>query len=163
MHEFHISSHHANSTNKKFIFSRYIYIYSQNYDNITMYYYVHFTALLDVSYCLYFHYMYPMYITWLRIIGVLLLWLSQSLLTDTDSRCANYRCKQVQWDRGTPCGSEGRTNCFLWSEDAGPVEHSVYTVWKYTVYISVHGYWALYYDCIIKLCYIYKNGLNVVK
>ena len=81
-----------------------VYVYSQNYDNITMYYYVHFTALLHVIYCMYFHYMYLMYITWLRITGILLLRLSQSLLTDTDSRWANYRCKHVHCDHGTPWG-----------------------------------------------------------
>ena len=47
-----------------------------------MYYYMHFTALLHVIDFMYFHYMYPdMYITWLRITGVLLLRLFQSLLT----------------------------------------------------------------------------------
>ena len=30
----------------------------QNYDNVTMYYYMHFT-LLNVIYCVYFHCMHP--------------------------------------------------------------------------------------------------------
>ena len=59
-----------------------MYVYSQNYDNVTMYYYMHFTTLLHVIYCMYFHYMYTnTYMTWLRITGVLLLRLSQSLFT----------------------------------------------------------------------------------
>ena len=101
-----------------------------------MCYYVHFTALLHVSYCFYFHYMYPMYITWLSITGVLLLRLSQSMLTDTDSCLANYRCKHVQWDCGTPWGFEGQTKCFLLSEDAGPLEHSL-ILYESTLYASV--------------------------
>ena len=80
-----------------------MYVYSHNYDNITMYYYMHFTTLLYIIYCMYFHYIYPdMYITWLRITGVLLLRLSQWLLTDMNSRWANYRCKHVHCDHGTP-------------------------------------------------------------
>ena len=42
---------------------KHIYIYIslgiQNYDNVTMYYYMHFTTFLHVIYCMYFHYMHP--------------------------------------------------------------------------------------------------------
>ena len=41
---------------------KHIYIYIsidiQNYDNVTRYYYMHFTALLHVIYRMYFHCMY---------------------------------------------------------------------------------------------------------
>ena len=37
----------------------YVYAYSQNCDNVTMYYYMYFTTLLHVIYCVYFHYMHP--------------------------------------------------------------------------------------------------------
>ena len=112
-----------------------MYVYSQNYDNITMYYYMRFTTLLYIIYCMYFHYIYPdMYITWLRMTGILLLRLSQSLLTDTDSRWANYRCKHVHCDHGMPWGSEGRTKCNLRSDDACPIKHSVILNKRYWIH-----------------------------
>ena len=36
----------------------YIYVYSQNSDIVTIYYYMHFTTLLHVIYCMYFYCMY---------------------------------------------------------------------------------------------------------
>ena len=48
-----------------------------------------FTAWLHIIYCIYFHYMYPMYITWLRIPGVAL------RLSQTLSRC---------WQKQTAAG-----------------------------------------------------------
>ena len=35
-----------------------MYVCIQNYDNVTRYYYMHFTTLLHVIYCMYFHCMY---------------------------------------------------------------------------------------------------------
>ena len=45
---------------KNGIYFNEIYIYDclQNYDNVTRYYYMHFTILLHVIYCMYFHCMY---------------------------------------------------------------------------------------------------------
>ena len=124
----------------------------------TMYCYMHFPTSLQAIYCMYFHYMYPMYITWLRIADVWLLRLSQSLLTDTDSRCANYRCKHAHWDRGTPWGSEGRTKCFLRSDGAGLVEPSVilnkrYCIHQYTMILNT--VLTLYGDSIYIIYTVY--------
>ena len=107
---------------------------------------------------MYFHYMYPMYITWLRITSGVLLRLSQSLLTDTDSWWANYRCGHVHWNHSRCPG-------------IGWLRHWTHTrlYWiRDTVYNSIHGYWTLYTSvymdtehCIDTIWWQYDNYIII--
>ena len=111
-----------------------------------------FTTLLYVIYGMYFHYMYPdMYITCFRITGVLLLRLSQSLLTYAGQTVtANAG---AAWTHGPiscnkPCTYTGNT-----LREIIRYTCSVYGV-LYTVLWLYH--WIMLYYLITALTYLYK-------
>ena len=131
----------------EFILINYIYILNiQNCDNVTMYYYMHFTTLVHVMY-----YVFSLHVSlnlWPNVTGALLLWLAQSVLTYTGQPLTvgkRESHEHVAWDHVT-----------LVSPMIG----------KYTVLTTTHAqcmvYCIQYYDCIIKSWYNICNGIEVV-
>ena len=123
----------------------YIYVYIQNFDNVTMYYYMHFTTLLYVLY-----YVFSMHVflnLWPNITGALLLRLAQWCWHTQGNHWprASESHEHVAWDHLTL---------------VSPV------LWKYTELTTTHAqcmvYCIQYYDCIIKSFYNICNGIEVV-
>ena len=107
----------------------YIYVYIQNCDNVTMYYYMHFSTLLHVMY-----YVFSMYVflyVWPNVTDVWLLRLAQSVLTYIGQPLTvgkRESHEHVAWDHVT------LVSPMLWR----------YTELNYTVYYTCSVYGLLY-------------------
>ena len=119
----------------------YVYIYSQNYDNTTIHYYVHFYCMITYN-----------------LLHVFSLHVSHVYNVAKKTRCCSFdflsRCWQTQTAAGLNTDADTCTETTECNRCPGIewLRHwshpRLYWI-KDTVYISIHGYWTLYWHYMV--------------